>query len=210
MLKNQQLYQQLKRDIQLQHWQPSAVLTQQQLAEYYNVSRIVVRDALQQLINEGWLQSHGKAGIKVSNFTVAEANELCLLRLQLEPLALQLAAENLNFSILGQAEDLLAAIDNNTQLSAFERGDLNWQFHRRLYQECHKPHLLRLLDQLHQQVSRYIGYQEQSMCYANTSATEHRQLITLLRAGSIDAACTLLREHITTATDALIQYLTKT
>ena len=58
MLKKHQLYQQLKQDIQLLQWLPGTVLTQQQLAQHYGVSRIVVRDVQQSLLNEGWLLVH--------------------------------------------------------------------------------------------------------------------------------------------------------
>ncbi|MGP9800335.1 GntR family transcriptional regulator [Rheinheimera sp. NSM] len=209
MLKKQQLYQQLKQDIQLQHWAPGQVLTQQQLAQHYAVSRIVVRDAQHALMSEGWLAAHGKAGMQVPGFSAAEAEELCMLRLQLEPLALTLAAVNLSFSQLGQAEDLLAYIAANTQLAPYQRGELNWQFHRILYQSCAKPHLLRLLDQLHQQVSRYLGYQEQALAYADTSAAEHAELLRLLRSGNTYLASELLTRHITAAGNLLVQWLQK-
>jgi DNA-binding GntR family transcriptional regulator len=209
MLKKQQLYQQLKQDIQLQHWAPGQVLTQQQLAQHYAVSRIVVRDAQHALMSEGWLAAHGKAGMQVPGFSAAEAEELCMLRLQLEPLALTLAAANLSFSQLGQAEDLLAYIAANTQLAPYQRGELNWQFHRILYQSCAKPHLLRLLEQLHQQVSRYLGYQEQALAYAGTSAAEHAELLRLLRSGETCLASELLTRHIAAAGNLLVQWLQK-
>ena len=207
MLKKQQLYQQLKQDIQLQHWQPAMVLTQQQLAQHYAVSRIVVRDVLPILQHEGWLSRHGKAGYQVPAFTAKEASELSLLRLQLEPLALRLAAPALTYTELGQAEDALSQLDRQRDLPAYQRGELNWQFHRCLYQACKMPHLLRLLDQLHQQVSRYLGYQEHTLNYLNTSAREHDELISLLRSGEVDAACELLTRHIQSANDALSQHL---
>ena len=207
MLKKHQLYQQLKQDIQLQHWQPNAVLTQQQLAAHYGVSRIVVRDVQQRLFNEGWLRPHGKAGMQVPGFSAAEAQELSLLRLQLEPLALQLSADKLSFSRLGQAEDVLTKLDSDQTLVPYLRGELNWQFHRLLYQDCGRPHLLRLLDQLHQQVSRYLGYQEQALAYTETSSAEHYQLISILRSGDVSAAQALLVRHITTATELLLSYL---
>jgi DNA-binding GntR family transcriptional regulator len=210
MLKKQQLYQQLKQDIQQQYWAPAQVLTQQQLAAHYAVSRIVVRDVQQQLMSEGWLNAHGKAGMQVAGFSAAEAEELCLLRLQLEPLALQLAAPALSFSQLGRAEDLLKQLAAQTALPAYQRGELNWHFHRLLYQSCGKPHLLRLLDLLHQQVARYLGYQEQALAYTDTSAGEHQQLVELLRRGNTQAACQLLTEHISTASALLVQYLQNT
>ena len=207
MLKKQQLYLQLKQDIQAQHWPPGTVLTQLELAEHYTLSRIVVRDVLPILEHEGWLVRHGKAGYQVPPYCAEEAAELCLLRLQLEPLALRLAAKRLNFAVLGQAEDLLARIASEHDLTAYQRGELNWQFHRMLYQSCAKPHLLRLLDQLHQQVSRYLGYQDINLNYHDISAAEHRQLVTFLRAADIDSACTLLTQHINDATQLLIKHL---
>lgn len=210
MQKKQQLYQQLKQDIQQQYWAPAQVLTQQQLAAHYAVSRIVVRDVQQQLMSEGWLSAHGKAGMQVAGFSAAEAEELCLLRLQLEPLALQLAAPGLSFSQLGQAEDLLTQLAAQRSLPAYQRGELNWQFHRLLYQSCGKPHLLRLLDLLHQQVARYLGYQEQALAYTDTSALEHQQLVALLRSGNTTAACEVLTDHISNASTLLVQYLKNT
>ena len=207
MLKKQHLYQQLKQDIQLQHWAAGQVLTQQQLAQHYAVSRIVVRDAQQTLLSEGWLIAHGKAGMQVPGFSAAEAEELAMLRSQLEPLALKLAAPGLSFSQLGQAEDLLQQMHSGTALPPYQRGELNWQFHRLLYQSCNKPHLLQLLDQLHQQVSRYLGYQEQALDYASTSADEHQQLLALLRRKETTAACALLTTHISQATTLLVEYL---
>lgn len=209
MLKKQALYQKLKHDIQQEKWPPGCILTQQQLATHYAVSRIVVRDAQQALLHDGWLVAHGKAGMQVPAFTAAEAEELCLIRLQLEPLALQLASAQLTSSQLDRAQQLLASSAAHSTLSPYQRGELNWQFHRVLYQSCNKAHLLRLLDKLHQQVSRYQGYQERALAYAATSASEHQQLIDLLRSGESAAACQLLSRHIATGNAALVAHLEK-
>ena len=196
MLKKQQLYQQLKQDIQLQYWAAAQVLTQQQLAAHYGVSRIVVRDAQQQLMSEGWLSAHGKAGMQVATFSVAEAEELCMLRLQLEPLALRLAASELSFSQLGQAEDVLRQLAQYTAMPAYQRGELNWQFHRLLYQPCGKVHLLRLLDQLHQQVARYLGYQD-ALLAAGIKPEPQLQLNTdfTAQAGYVQTQQALFKQH---------------
>lgn len=209
MLKKQTLYQLLKRDIQQGVWLPLQVITQQQLASYYQLSRIPVRDAVAQLLAEGWLIGHGKAGIQVPCLTAEEAEELCQIRLQLEPLALRLAGHNITLTQLAQAEELIDTIAQNDQLNAYQRGELNWQFHAMLYQSCHKPHLLRILQQLHQQVARYIGFQEQALNYQSCNTTEHKLLVALLRAQDMDAACQLLTEHISAANQLLQHELLK-
>jgi len=107
------LYQQLKQDIRQGIWPAGAVLNQQKLSEYYQVSRIPVRDALQQLKAEALLVMAGKASVMVPPLTAAEAEELYQIRLQLEPMALRRAFPQLNFSLLGQAEDLLHRIEQD-------------------------------------------------------------------------------------------------
>ena len=66
-----------------------------------------------------------------------------------------------------------------------------------------------MLDQLHQQVSRYLGYQEEALAYADTSAAEHAELLTLLRHGDTEQAGKLLVRHITEAGNLLVQLLQK-
>lgn len=207
MLKKQQLYLQLKQDIQQGIWPAGQQLTQQQLSEYYQLSRIPVRDVLQQLMAESWLVQSGKAGVMVPVLTATEAEELYLIRLQLEPMALRLAFPYLTFSQLGQAEDLLEHIQDARQQPLYQRGELNWQFHQILYQPCAKPHLLRLLNTLHQQAARYLGFQEQALSYTDTSHQEHCQLIGLLREKALDEAEHLLRQHISDAGELLVRYL---
>ena len=61
------LYQQLKQDIRQGLWPAGAVLNQQKLSEYYQVSRIPVRDALQQLKAEALLVMAGALAAVVSS-----------------------------------------------------------------------------------------------------------------------------------------------
>lgn len=201
------LYQQLKQDIRQGVWPAGAVLNQQKLSEYYQVSRIPVRDALQQLKAEALLVMAGKASLMVPALTAAEAEELYQIRLQLEPMALRRAFPHLTFALLGQAEDLLQQIEQDKDGSAADRGAMNWQFHLMLYQASACPHLLRLLHSLHQQVERYLGFQEISLNYADTSQQEHWQLLQLLREQKVDAAVALLQHHIQQAGELLTRHL---
>jgi DNA-binding GntR family transcriptional regulator len=122
-------------------------------------------------------------------------------------MALRRAFPQLTFTVLGQAEDLLHRIEHDQKLSAADRGAMNWQFHLMLYQASQCPHLLRLLHSLHQQVERYLGFQEISMNYAEISHQEHWQLLKLLRLQQLDAAVDLLQRHIQQAGELLTTHL---
>lgn len=203
-----ELYQLIVTDIRQGFWPQGKVLTQQSLAEYYQTSRIPIRDVLVRLQAEGWLVSQGKAGVKVPKLCAKQAEELCMIRLQLEPFMLGLAAPALNFQTLGAARDCLLQAEQ-ANLSALARGDLNWQFHQILYQAAAKPMLLQILNQLHQRVAMYLGFQELTLNYQQRSSDEHWQLLTLLEQGEVPAAVTLLHQHIAEAGELLKQHLAK-
>lgn len=203
-----ELYQLIVVDIRQGFWPPGTVLTQQRLAEHYQTSRIPIREVLVRLQAEGWLVNQGKAGVKVPTLCAEQADELCLIRLQLEPLLLELAAPALNFQILGAARDCLLQAEQ-PNLSALSRGDLNWQFHQILYQAAAKPMLLQMLNQLHLRVAMYLGFQELTLNYQQQSSDEHWQLLTLLERADVHAAVALLRQHIAAAGALLTRHLAK-
>jgi len=201
-----ELYLQIRDDIRRRIWPQGQPLKQQILADYYQTSRIPVRDALARLAAEGWLVSAGKASLMIPPLSAAEAQELCLIRQQLEPLALRLAIPQLNFAILGAAEDCLRAAAQ-AGADPLRHGELNWQFHQLLYQPCAMPTLLQLLQQLHLKVEMYLGFQQVSLGYAEQSAAEHQQLLQLLRDNEPEQAIALLQQHIAEAAVALQRHL---
>lgn len=201
------IYRLLKQDIRRRFWQPGQALTQQMLASHYRTSRIPVRDAMTRLQAEGWLVSHGKASLQAMTLTAAEAAELAMIRLALEPMALQLTAARLSHAQLGAAEDILRQAAAATAADPLAAGELNWQFHRMLYQSCQQPQLLQLLEQLHEKAAMYLAVQEQQFGYAAQSQQEHWQLLQLLRDGQTEQAVACLRQHIALAAASLQQQL---
>jgi len=204
--KKQTLYQQLKQDLLLGKFCKGQPIRQTEIAERYQLSRIPVREVLQQLKAEGWLSEHGKCGVIPTPLDATEAEDLYLMRMQLEPLLLELAMPKLDNQRLGQARDLLERIERCTQ-DQQEYGQLNWQFHACLYQAGERPTLFNTLEQLHNQCSRYIGYQSLGMDYAQTSQDEHYALLELLQSKDIAAAKILLVEHIQAAGKTIHQHL---
>ncbi|HAT43227.1 MAG TPA: GntR family transcriptional regulator [Rheinheimera sp.] len=198
---------QIRIDIQQGIWYPAQPLTQQQLADHYRVSRIPVRDAVQQLLSEGWLLSHGKAGIQVMPLTEAQARELSEIRSALEPLALRLALPHLTFAQLGTAEDWLTQLEALEQPSTWQVAKLNSEFHLSLYRACDRPQLLQLIEHLHEKAGMYLGFQHLQLAYGPTSQQQHRELLHLLKQQNHAAALLLLRQHIEEAGSQLAGHL---
>ncbi len=206
---NSTLCSQIRRDIQHGVWHAGQAITQQQLADFYQVSRIPVRDAIALLATEGWLQQKGKAGYQVMQLTATQALELAEIRAELEPLALRLALPQLTHAVLGAAKDQLQRLQQAEDVSSWQLGQLNWQFHLTLYQPCQRPQLLQLLHQLHEKAAMYLGFQHQQLAYAATSDLQHEQLLELLHARQHDEALRLLREHILVAGQQLAHHFSQ-
>ncbi|SEA40545.1 GntR family transcriptional regulator [Microbulbifer marinus] len=201
------LYQRIKKDLQQGRFAPGQVLKQAELAELYDVSRIPVRDALQQLKSEGWLTGHGKRGVAVPRFDPLEVEDLYLMRMRLEPLLQNLAAPQLNAETLGRARDILDRMESDQTLAATEIGALNWEFHACLYRAAARPTLFATVEQLHRQCERYIGYQSRSLDYQDTSQREHYAILDALQRDDSDTAATLLEQHIAAAGQQLVAFL---
>ena len=197
----------IKQDIRNDNLPINTWLTQMWLSEFYQVSRIPVRDAIARLLADGWLVTEGKKGVKIPPLNAEQAQELYLMRLPLETLALKLAYEHLSFAQLGKAQDILTQLNADKHLSAIEQGVLNWQFHYCLYEPCAKPMLLRTLNQLHEQCERYIGFQTAKLDYHSQSESEHQQLLTALQNRELDRALDILSKHIKVAGEKLVEQL---
>ncbi|EAQ64593.1 putative transcription regulator [Marinomonas sp. MED121] len=196
----------IKADIKAQNLPVGEPLKQAELAKRYQVSRIPIRDSLQQLLAQGWLVPHGKCGVMIPYLLKNEAEDLYKMRSALEVMLLEYAIPNLNNAILGQAMDILERLDAKN-VTLLERGELNWAFHKSLYDAAARPTLFKVVEQLHSQVDRYIGFQCVPLAYDDTSQSDHYLLLKLLQEKNYQAALSCLKQHIEKAGLELIQQL---
>jgi DNA-binding GntR family transcriptional regulator len=98
-------YEELKRRILTLRLAPGEAFTEAELAAELGLSKATVRDALHRLRHEGFVESHGRTGSRVTPVTVKDARDLFALRVLLEAEAASLAARR------GGAAEELRALD---------------------------------------------------------------------------------------------------
>jgi len=197
----------LREDILTGEIPAGVALTQEDLAARYGVSRQPIRSALETLFSEGLLVRHGRRGLAVSALSALEAEDLYLMRAELEPIALKLGAPHLTKEALGRAEDVLDALDRESRV--LQRGRLNWEFHKTLYELTRRPRMLDTLERLHQHAERYMSFQFDALDNREVSQKDHREILRACRAGEVDRAANLMRTHVVKAGRQLVQELTK-
>lgn len=179
-------------------------LRQEQLARAFQVSRIPIREALNHLQAEGLIEMIPNRGAVVSLLSLEEVTEIYAIRQALETLALRRAIPNMTAVDITAAENILDQIDREDQLSQW--AELNWSFHKILYSPAAMPHLLKLVEGLHNNVARYLQISKLGRRdYLAQSQNQHRRLLELCRGKKVNEACVLLEHHLTGPVDYLHQ-----
>ena len=195
----------LRSDILQGIYKSNAPLRQDEIAARFGVSKIPVREALQQLKVEGLVTFFPNREAVVSSLSSAEVDEIYAMRIALETLALQRAIPHLTIADLTRAEALLDQLDQEEQVARWS--ELNWEFHALLYRPANLPRVMNWVSTLHINVARYMTLYLAGMAYQAASQAEHRTILAACRQGKIELACEQLRQHLQAAASQLVQVL---
>lgn len=129
--------------------EPGARIYQEVVAAEYGTSRLPVRQALDQLENEGLVTRLPKAGVRVARLDLVQLEEVYWLREQLEPGAVSRSATRLSteqLQALHEHVETMEAIDATTETTRWLAIDT--EFHRLTLAATGLPRLDRILDSL--------------------------------------------------------------
>lgn len=182
-------------------------LKQDQLAQQYVTSVGVLREALKTLEGEGFVEFVPNKGAYVKRLTAQEALDIFDVRLLLETEALSRSLPKLTENDFFLLEGLLDEEEFCNEPLRYN--DLNIKFHASLYQHCASSKLLETIQQLNNQVSRYMIFYLNNMLQKQESQTEHRQLLAACKAQDKKNAKLILKKHMQKAGKALADYLNK-
>lgn len=154
----EQLYQNIRAALLEGRFQPGERLKIRDLAAEWGTSPMPVRGALQRLVAEGALEGEAQRSLRVPAMTRARFEQLLPVRMNLEGLAVELAAARISAAELGTLQGCVERMH-----SALQQRDVqgylsdNSQFHLTLYQACANPVLLRLIESLWLQVGPFFN-----------------------------------------------------
>jgi DNA-binding GntR family transcriptional regulator len=174
--------------------QPGQHLVESELAGHLGVSRQPVREALQRLNTEGWVDLRPAQGAFVHEPTEEEADQLLTVRTLLEAEAARLAAVNAGKAGIAVLEELCAegerAVDADDVDAAVA---MNARFHAKIMELAGNAVLAELAAQVDRRVRWY--YTPVARQRGLTSWVEHRLLIDAIAARDELRASLMMREH---------------
>ncbi|RDI18219.1 GntR family transcriptional regulator [Lentzea flaviverrucosa] len=179
---------------------PGQALVETDLAATLNVSKTPVREALKTLVGSGLVVMSPYKGATVRTVDAGMAASVYDVRLLLEPEALRRSVE-----LGADFTEARSALDEVPDLA--RRSLANRRFHRALYAGCGNPLLVEILDGLRDQAALITVAGWGIHPTWDAEAAEHRAILVAAEEGFGDAAAGLLRRHIQTFADRVVEEL---
>ncbi|GHF81751.1 DNA-binding GntR family transcriptional regulator [Amycolatopsis bartoniae] len=190
----ERVYQAMQELIISRQLAPGQHLVESELAEMLGVSRQPIREALQLLNSEGWVDLRPGYGAFVHAPTDTEVDQLLAVRSILESESARLAAENADTAGIERLKQICVEGQE-----ALERDDIdamvaaNAELHRTVTEMSGNQVLLDFVTQVDRRVRWY--YTPIARKRGHKSWEEHGKLIDAIAFGNGDEAAEIMREH---------------
>jgi DNA-binding GntR family transcriptional regulator len=175
---------------------PGVMLDERTLAARFNVSRTPVREALQQLAAQRYVQIVPRQGVFVTRMSVLQLRDMLELLNELEVASARLAARRMSSQ---QREALQQIIDES--VATHEQDDThgfslaNEAFHEAISAACHNTYLADQIRAIRRLISRYRPRLFLVPNRREKTITEHRNLTQALLSGDEASAESAMSAH---------------
>jgi DNA-binding GntR family transcriptional regulator len=202
-----EVYEAIKQRILDAVYVPHEFVRETRVAQELNVSRTPVREALRELVSEGWLEAMPHQGARVVAWTEKDAQEVFEIRLVLEPMAVAAASERISLARLeylkvlaGQMEALTEEIDRNPQ-ARNGIAALNHEFHQELIAASDNERLASVLESVVRTSVIRRNFVNYDPDHLQRSMVHHREILAAVEAGNGAWAENCMRTHLLAARD---------
>jgi DNA-binding GntR family transcriptional regulator len=200
-------YERIKDAIRTQVLAPGEALTETRLSKLLGISRTPVREALQQLVQEGLAETMPGHAVTVATRTVQDVLDVVHIRSLLEPEQVRLATEVILAKQVERLETAMQELERATQkndLVAWSKADTI--FHEILKEACPNKLLAETVVQLKNRVHHMANFDTQINPDRLVACTrEHRNVVNAIKAKNAKAAKAAMEEHIAALTNSLLK-----
>jgi DNA-binding GntR family transcriptional regulator len=178
---------------------PGQRLNESELARDLGLSRIPVREALQQLQQDGLVVDVPRRGKFVIDLSEEEIQKINSLRLILEAEALRLCRAKITADGLNALGALVAKMEHSREVSEIEASALDIEFHRLVWRHTGNEYLAKTLEGItiplfaHRVLWRL---NREMLGWASILPNHHRTLLDFLQGKSAKSAEEVILEHL--------------
>ena len=187
---------------------PGQRLVENRLAAKLGISRTPIREAIHKLEREGYLRKRSRGGFIVLGLDSSDIEETFGIRSVLEGYAARLAAikhEERDLKPLeAQIQTFQQHLDNG-KLDILP--DINTEFHDMLYALSKSPRLIKMINDLKDQIYRFRQMILRDAELAGMSNEDHRHMLEFIKRRDAEGVENLVREHLLRGQAAAMKYI---
>lgn len=204
----QDVFDYLKQAIIEQDIAPGERLVESRIADMLGISRTPLREALHKLEREDWIEKIPSGGFQVKILTIEDIEETFGIRSVLEAYAARLAAQNHREKDLAPLEKKMAQYQRCLENNETDRlQEINTEFHDLLYALSQSPRLIKMINQLRAQISRFRQIILRQQTFALESNEDHINMLAAIRERNGNRVEILVRDHILRGKAAVLNKL---
>lgn len=180
-------------------FQPGQQLKEQEISTLLAISRPPVREAMKLLEGEGLIVRKPNRGAFVAMINENDAWEIYTLKSELYVLATKLAFEKFNDGIILDLEKTVNKMESCAEkdpVNILKYQELNFKFHDIIITLSGHKRLKKIVEILHNQVTRFSCMSLEREAHLMDSLNYHRQILIAFKNRDLDSAVALTREHI--------------
>ena len=179
---------------------PGQLLRQEDLARQFNVSRVPLREALQQLQGEGLVVLRPRRGYAVAVLDGKQLVEILQLRILIEGHAGYVATIARTSAQVKALETCTRELDkmpviNLSHAQIARWSQLNQRFHDTLIAAAGRPHLHQIARNLYSKIESYIRMELSFMESLVEAQAQHHEIVEAFRNGDADRVAVVSRLH---------------
>lgn len=176
---------------------PKTKLRQVDISKRFGVSTTPVREAFLALAREGLVDQDAHRGVEVSLPNQADLRENYEIRIALEPLATELAADRVTDEQLNEIAGTLEQMNQSEDTTT--RSVLNRSFHDRIYAAAERPRLQQLILEFRNSADVFLNVLSMHPTpeYRAAVSKEHQEVVDGLRARDGKRAADAMKQHLT-------------
>ncbi|HET8790120.1 MAG TPA: GntR family transcriptional regulator [Modicisalibacter sp.] len=193
-------------------YQPHQYIREASVASELAVSRTPVREALRELVSEGWLEAIPHHGARVMAWTEKDAHEVFEIRLVLEPMAVRAACHRMDAARLAYLKTLAMQMETLTESVSTdpearnELAALNHEFHRELISASDYQRLIAVLDSVVRTSVIRRNFANYDTDHLRRSMHHHREILQAIEADSPTWAESVMRSHLLAARELHVSF----
>ena len=191
----EEVYERLRSLMNRGRLRPGKYLDLNALARQIGISRTPLRDALLRLECEGFVEIHGRRGVRVAPLTLDRIRHIYEILAALESTALRDVADRITLATVVRMKELNREMVRALDGSDFARFyDANLTFHDTYLNLSDNTEMVRQIHLLKQRLYDFPRLKGFVPEWERASVEEHQALIRLLEQGNVAAAADLLRD----------------